>query len=151
MDTTPPGASVSGPLAAFAPGFAIQLTEAGYAAGTATQHVRLLGQLSRWLESQRVGVEQLSESRSAQFLKARAEAGYATYLSQGALAPLLNYLRSLDAIPAGIEPSATTPVQQMVEAYRDYVMIERGLSPLSVKRYEDAILGGLHHTYVRAA
>jgi len=46
---------VPGPLAPYAGGFESHLTECGYAAKTRVTHLRVMSQLSRWLQAHKLG------------------------------------------------------------------------------------------------
>ena len=51
---------VSGPLAAFADGFFMDLVEQGYRLWPAQRHLELLASVSRWMEAEGLGVEELT-------------------------------------------------------------------------------------------
>lgn len=61
--------------------------------------------------------------------------GYTQRLSQRGLMPLLGYLRGLGVVPALSGPVACTPVELLVEDYRNYLASERGLAASTVDRY----------------
>src|SRR5215218_6080495 len=66
---------VSGPLEAFAPGFAAELERIGYAPLGATLQLRLMARLSRWLESERLRAAGLTEDVVERFLAERRGGG----------------------------------------------------------------------------
>jgi len=51
---------VTGPLAPYAASFREELSNQGYAPGTASDHLRLMGHLSRWLVSHELDVADLT-------------------------------------------------------------------------------------------
>ena len=54
---------VSGPLAAFADGFFVDLVEQGYRLWPAQRHLEFLASVSRWMEAEGLGVEELTSRR----------------------------------------------------------------------------------------
>src|SRR6516165_9591627 len=111
-----PRVGVTGPLATYAPGFAVDLETQGYAKHSAANQLRLLADLSRWLGDRRLAPADLTPERAAQFLASRRQRGYVCWLSSRALAPILGYLRRVEAVP--IPPVAPTPLADLLEEYR---------------------------------
>ena len=64
-----------GPLGEFAQGFADVLEGRGYTSGSISQQLYLISELSRWLDSERLGVEGLTELEAERFLAARRARG----------------------------------------------------------------------------
>jgi hypothetical protein len=69
------GVGVSGPLGRFAPGFAEVLAGRGYAEGSIRQQLGLVSQLSRWIEGEGLGVEDLTVLEAERFLVTRRARG----------------------------------------------------------------------------
>ena len=59
---------ITGPLAAFADGFAAELSEQGYRPNAAANQLQLLAHLSRWLASRRQDATTLTASVLDEFL-----------------------------------------------------------------------------------
>lgn len=134
---------VTGPLTAYAGGFAAELSRVGYTENAMADQVRLLAHLSRWLASKGLGAAELTPAVSDAFLAARRAAGYRLWLSPKALMPLLGYLRWLGAAP--LEPTAMlSPTAAMLARYREYLTHERGLTAASAKGYAYAVRQFLH-------
>ena len=128
-----------GPLARDLDGFATDLAAQGYACQTAGNKLRLVRNLSLWLESEGLGAEALDEGRFEAFLRTReprrAPQGEVTTGRQ-----LLSHLRSKGRIPDVAEGAdggdAITPIER---AYERYLVNERGLSPSTVSKYLAAV------------
>src|ERR1700730_10392885 len=103
------GVGITGPLAVHASGFCSWLNGRWYATVTATEQVRLLAHVSRWMASKGLDCPALTDEVAAEFLRTRRTAGYRNRLSPKALMPLLAYLRSVGAVPEPVTPVATTP------------------------------------------
>ncbi len=136
---------VSGPLAPFADGLRQDLAGQGYALDTVTDHVHLLADLSGWLASGGLTAADLTGEAAGKFLGARRAAGHHTGVSARALAPVLGYLRSVQAAPLPVLPAPVTPLEALLAAYQQYLEGERGLSAGTVThylRYARAFLAG---------
>lgn len=129
---------VVGPLERFASGFLKRLVSVGYTADSSTFQLRLMAHLSCWLLREDLGLEALSSSEVERFLVARGAAGYTTYLSPKALAPLLSYLRKLGVVPLEDAP-VLSPVEVVLARYSNYLVGERGLALGTVRGYVDMV------------
>jgi integrase/recombinase XerD len=144
MLTNPSKIRVSGPLSAFAAGFADELARQGYRPRVADNHMRLVAKLSRWLVSEGLGADGLHTTEVERFLLARRAAGYTQLLSIKAMQPILAYLRGLGVAPASPPPTPSGPVEVALERYRSYLMAERGLGAQTARGYVDAVRLFLH-------
>jgi site-specific recombinase XerD len=129
---------VTGPLASFAPGFARQLSQQGYRRKPATDQVRLLAHLSRWLAGKGLDTSDLSSSVLKEFLGERHLQGYTLWLSPKALVPLIDYLRGI-GVRIREPRSEPDPVELLLARYREYLLGTRGLAPTSARGYIDMV------------
>src|SRR4051794_41877519 len=90
---------VSGPLSAFAIGFADNLVQQGYRPRVTCNHMRLLAHLSQWLGSDGLGGSGLHVGAVERFLRARRAAGYTALLWDNAVRPILAVLRRRGVAP----------------------------------------------------
>jgi len=130
---------VRGLLAAYAPGRRAQLIGSGYAPRTVSEQMSLMAHLSDWLEQCGLPAGALTPPVAAQFLRERRERGLRP-MSARSLRPLLGYLHGLQVVPDPAGRYPVTPVEQLVEDYRDYLIGERGLFPGTVRQYADYAL-----------
>jgi integrase/recombinase XerD len=130
---------VSGPLSAFAVGFADELARQGYRPRVADNQMRLLAHLSRWLMDEGLGADALQTTEAERFLLTRRGAGYTQLLSIKALQPILAYLRGLGVAPAPPPPTPSGPVEVALEQYRSHLTVERGLGANTASGYVDAV------------
>jgi integrase/recombinase XerD len=128
---------VSGPLSAFATGFADHMTRQGYSPRQARKQLWLLNRLSNWLASEGLVVEELRTKEVEQFQLSRYEAGYRFLRSIRAMQPILGYLRGLGIAPAASSPPASGVLEGALERYRGYLIVERGIRNESASRYID--------------
>lgn len=125
---------VAGPLARYATGYAEWLAESGYSQYAVRLRLWQLDHLSRWLGEQRLGVHELTDERGEQFLAARRERGYRTWISPRSMRLPLGYLRSVGAAP---DPCSSDGDARgdLLGGYQRYLVNERGLAAKTVTDY----------------
>lgn len=132
------GCHVDGPLGSYAPGLAQELSRRGYTVSGASQHLCFVAHLDRWMRDQRLTVAELTDSVLDGYLAERRQAGYVNYRSMKALAPLLGYLAPLGVLPP-TPPVLLDPAAAMLERYRRFLVVERGLTAPTARSYVDAV------------
>jgi integrase/recombinase XerD len=131
---------VTGPLAAYAAGFCAELERQGYAAQPASELAQLMAHVSRWLDGQSLMPEELTEEVADRFL-ANRRAKYRKFRTRRGLRPLLAYLRRIGVIRC-TEPvvqDVSAEVALLVEEYRRFLIDERRLAEVSIRRYLPAV------------
>ena len=131
---------VTGPLAAYVAGFCAELAQQGYAAQPASELAQLMAHVSRWLDSQGLMPGELTEDVAGRFLADR-RGKYRKFRTRRGLRPLLRYLRGIGVVPPA-EPAVQeirADVALLVEEYRRFLVNERGLAEVSIRRYLPAV------------
>lgn len=128
---------VAGPLERYAGGFVVELVGAGYRPNAAAVQLRLLAHLSRWLEREGIDPGELREPQLERFRREDL-ARVRSLRIAGGLVPLLGYLRGLGVVPAADEP-ALSRVELLLDRYRDYLLVERGLTAGTARGYVDCV------------
>jgi integrase/recombinase XerD len=128
---------VTGPLEPYAAGFVIELAAAGYRPASAAIHLRLLAHLSRWLETEGIGPGELGEAELERFRR-QCVARHASLRGAQGLVPLLGSLRRLGVVPPAQRP-ALTAAGGLLERYRRYLTVERGLAAGTARGYVDIV------------
>jgi hypothetical protein len=119
-----------GPLGPFVDGYRAWLVERGYAPSVVIRSLVTLGHLGRWMQRDALAVDQLSDERVGTFLaEYRRDRGD---LPSASVWPLLEYLRAQGAV-ASEPPRAVTPVEHLVDEYREWLRGERGLAASTVR------------------
>lgn len=136
--TDPSRIRVSGPLEPFAADFAGELSRQGYTPNSGVLQMRLMAHVSRWLTNEGLDLSRLA-SEVDRFLSARRAAGYTSHLTGKAMQPMLTYLRELGVTLTPPVPAPHGPVEVVLERYRHYLTVERGLGRASARGYVDAI------------
>ncbi len=125
----------NGPLVCFADGFRHELLGCGYSPGVVKSHVLLMGQLDRWLAGESLIAADLTVGRAEEFLATLRAGGQRRVPTLRTLGLLLDYLRDRDVL-APEEPGLPTPRGELLARYRQHLLDDRGLSTLTVLRYE---------------
>lgn len=126
---------VEGPMAPYRAGFASELVRFGYSVSAREGNLQLMAHLSRWLEQQGLGPQDLVPERAADYLVHRRASGQVRRLSSRGLAPLLGYLQSLGVVSAPESVAAVTPLAQLVEEFSTHLRAERGLAERTIIFY----------------
>lgn len=112
---------VTGPLARYAEGFAASLAKQGYAELSLRNQLRLVAHFSRWLESKRIGVPELTRKWVDRYLRVRRRTR-TCWVSMRGLVPLLKYLGHAAIV------DADRPLDSDLIARYRASLVERGLS-----------------------
>lgn len=122
-----------GPLALYANGYRELLAGLGYTPDGAVRKLWELGRLSDWMVRNELGPEDLTTARFDEF-SALCKAGVERPVGYRTLAPLVSCLRDLGAVPE--EMVGASPVDELVDRYRSWMLEDRALAPRTVERYE---------------
>ena len=144
MSIDPSRVRVPGPLAPFAAGFVDELARQGYTPLSARNQMWLMAHLSRWLTSEGLGLGELHMAVVDRFTCARRTTGRRRLGSIKATRPMLAYLRELGVAPTPPALEPIGPVEGMLERYRIYLTVERGLGNETARGYVDSVRSFLH-------
>ena len=122
-----------GPLGPFVEGYRAWLLGRGYSPSVVVRSLITLGHLGRWLQRNELAVDQLTAEAISIFLgEYRADQGR---LPGASVWPLHEYLRAEGAV-APEPPAVVAPVEQLIGEYREWLVCERGLAPVTVRAAE---------------
>lgn len=116
-------------------GYRAWLTSRGYTPGTVQNMLADLGQVGVWLLSEGVEAAQFDEERASAFLAARRRAGHRHVPGPRAMVPLVSYLREAGVVPPG--EGSLAPLGELLRQYRVWMVEQRGLAAMTVRRYEN--------------
>ena len=123
-----------GALGPFVEGYRAWLLGRGYSPSVVTRSLITLGHLGRWLQREGIAVGQLTAEVVGAFL-----AEYRSdhdRLPGASVWPLLEYLRA-EGFVSPEPPAALAPVEQLVGEYREWLLCERQLAPVTVRGSEN--------------
>jgi integrase/recombinase XerD len=123
---------VSGPLAPYAAGFESWLRSRSYSPSAVGNRLWQLDQLSRWLAREGLAAGELTPACAEQFASSRRDAGLASWASPRNAALPLEYLREIGVVPAPEPVVAEGPLEELLEDYRRFLLVERRLSEHTV-------------------
>jgi integrase/recombinase XerD len=126
---------MEGSLAPWALGIADHLKTLGYAPLTTGRHMEFAGRLSRFLLRRGLEASELDGKVIEEFLRAIRSKGGQARRTPKALAWLVAYLMGIAVVPAPTPPQAQSRAEELVERYRSYLVIERGLAPETIVEY----------------
>jgi integrase/recombinase XerD len=129
---------VRGPLEQYVAGFVAELLRQGYSRSSAEQHLCFVAHLDRWMRAEGLDLGDLGGSVIERYLAERRAAGYVEYLSKLAMRPLLEYLTPFGVLLVEV-PVLLCPVEELLTRYRDYLLVERGLTAGTARGYVDAV------------
>lgn len=132
---------ISGPLTRYVEGFAAELRARGYTELSLANQLRLMSDLSRWLTSKRIAIEDIDRAVVHRFFAKRRRT-YTHFTSERALVPLLTHLQAVGAMAAIVV--AEHPRSELVREYERYLVEERDVTPSVRERYlavADELLG----------
>jgi site-specific recombinase XerD len=121
---------VAGPLAEHSEGLRLHLDEAGYSPYRRRNLMCAFAELNDWLVAEGLSPACLVREEVSRFLAHSREKGAKLYLTTRGLSPVLDYLRSIGAVPAGSPEDGAIAV--VLDAYSDYMQVERLLAPLTI-------------------
>jgi integrase/recombinase XerD len=121
-------ARMAGPLVGYVEGFEAELARSGYTPSSVPDQLRLMAHLDGWLHARRLDAAALTPLVVEQFMAPRHRAGIHMRTAK-ALEPLLVYLGSVGVTPvSAVAVLAATPAEALLERYRRYLLVERGLA-----------------------
>lgn len=127
------------PVTALSKGLEEDLRRQGYASGTIWKHRKLLNELSGWLQGQQLAMGDLSMAQVERFMADRRAAGVRKLKTRKALGPILGYLRGRGLAPAAEPAGEDGPAGEILNRYRQFLTVERGLATATAARYVDCL------------
>lgn len=118
---------ITGPLTPHADGFAAELAAHGYTELSAANQLRLMADMSRWLDETAVPLDRVDHEVVMRFLAKRRRT-HAQFTTKRAVAPLLRYLGAARVI-GPIEVPERRPRSKLLLEYERYLVEERAVSP----------------------
>jgi site-specific recombinase XerD len=129
----------AGPLGAHLDTCAQQLLDQGYASWTAKYTMRLLADLSCWLQRHDLAATDLHAQRVDAFLQDRYRHGRPHRSDRSILRRLRTQLREHGVIPAPVVVTESGTRDAIAADFQDYLLQPRGLAPTTVRSYLDAV------------
>jgi len=129
----------TGPLGTHIAPLAHQLAAQGYAPWTAKYTMRLLADLSGWLQHHALTGAALDEPCVERFLQDRYQTGSPHRNDHPILRRLLAQLREQGVIPLAVVAPALHAYDHIVRDFQHYLLHQRGLKPPTIRNYLDTV------------
>lgn len=129
----------TGPLAAHIDTFTQQLVAQGYASWSAKYTMRLLDDLSCWLQRHTLAATALSEQRVDDFLQDRYRRYRVHREDRSILSRLLEHLRDQGLIPAREVDPHSDQHDRMAYDFQQYLLQQRALAPSTIRDYLNTV------------
>ena len=123
------------PLAPYACEVESGLAERGYSPSTRVAHLRVMADLSGWLDTQRLDVQDLTGQRIETYLEHRRGSGCKGFCSRRSLTPMLGTLAWLGLLPVEEPVAPPSGTDVLLGGFARYLREERGLASSTAKAY----------------
>jgi integrase/recombinase XerD len=128
---------IEGPLAPWASEMAEVLEKRGHNRRMVTKKMGLVGKLSRFLACEGVEASELTPKVLDEFIRVQRQRGKseATRPTAKSFVWLVDYLTGIGVLAAPIPPVPQSPEEELLERYRGYLVVERGLQEETATLY----------------
>jgi site-specific recombinase XerD len=117
---------MGGPLTPFRKSFAAEMTARGYTDLSLANQLRVMADLSRWLDAGGIALDHVDDEVLSRFLKKRRRR-HTHFISRAAIDPLVSHLTAIGAIAFTVRTPC--PRREELVAYERYLVDERGVAP----------------------
>lgn len=128
-------------------GYRARLLELGYSPLSVTRSLTVLGHLGRWMAREGVAVDQLDVRVVKTFLADHVRDNGRS--PTASVVPLLDYLRR-EALVAPEPAQPLTPLDRLIGADREWLLVERALAPATVRGCGEIEVDGKGHQHARS-
>ena len=122
-----------GKLGPYIDGYRSRLLGLGYTSSSVRGLLKHVGRLGRWMAMAGIDPDQLDIGAIKSFL---ADDGFRRPTSMRTCVSLLDYLRDAGVVRVQEAARTVTPLEEFLEQYREWMVRERALAPMTVLRYE---------------
>ncbi len=136
-----------GPIGPHLVGFAAWLSEQGYHPLTGKKKIWLIVHLSRWLEQNKIDLDRLDDQRIAEFTQSQRDFLARRQQVQHTLCQLIQHLRRSHVIPPQRATPSATKADCLLDEYRQFLVRERGVRPLTLINYLPVVRHLLTHFF----
>jgi site-specific recombinase XerD len=124
-----------GPLGAHIDGYASRLLEQGFSPARARDKIRLIADLSGWLQRQKLGANDIDPQRLNRYLEDRKGYIHPGRGASSVLQTLLDVLCEREIVSEERSPEAADPCKRAEQDFERYLSQERGLSAATLANY----------------
>lgn len=137
----------AGPLSAHIDTFAQQLFDEGYALWTVKYAIRLLADLTTWMQQQGLTITDLAEQPVNTFFQNRYQTRRPHRDDGAILKKLLEHLRMARIISSPVKAMGEPADFSIVQLFRQYLVCQRNLAPSTIHHYLDTVVRFLNQRF----
>ena len=140
----------SGPGGPYIAGLGSALWKAGYAKVTARRHIRAAQHLIHWAQHQHLPLAKMDDVQVERFKRHLSRCRCPAYGCSlphrlvGSAYLFLRYLRRINVIPAHTDNGRKTQTLPLLDAFRQWMRINRGIGEASLRTYNPPVCDLLH-------
>jgi site-specific recombinase XerD len=140
-----------GPVGPFVDEFASLLLSQGYGERYLRHRFVVVAELNRWLVGKKLDLAELDKRRIDQFVRYRSQGKLPDMSRRGEMATLKKFIgliRSRAAVAAEVAvEEARDPFGEVLSAYKEYLIQEKGLACETISRYSSLVSTFLSHLF----
>lgn len=136
-----------GPLAPYLASFGASLCRHGYCRTNGWDKLRLVTDLSQWMDRNHLAPKQLDEAQVAAFLQTRWKRTPMRSGDRATMVLVLRHLRQSNITPPPSPPAPRNDRELIEQAYGDFLLNERSLVSASVEQYMPVVHRFLSHRF----
>lgn len=137
----------AGPLSAHIDTFAQQLFDEGYALWTVKYAIRLLADLTTWMQQQGLTITDLAEQPVITYFQSRYRTRRPHRDDGAILKKLLEHLRMAGIISSPVKAVGENADFSIVQLFRQYLVCQRNLAPSTLHHYLDTVVRFLNQRF----
>jgi site-specific recombinase XerD len=137
----------TGPLGGHIDAFVKHLSHEGYAVWTIKYSMRLLADLTTWMQQQQVVITALAEQPVNTFFQQRYQTLRPHRDDRAILVKLLTYLRKTEIIVEPIKVVDNPAIDNVLQEFRQHLIDQRNLAPITIQTYLGTVEHFLMHCY----
>ena len=130
----------AGPFSEYIDIFAQQLSDEGYAVWTAKYAMRLLADLTTWMQSRELTITDLAEKQINVFFQHRYRIRRSHNDDQAIMAKFITTLRTEGVIAESTKVIGNSKHCVIVHAFRQYLVCQRNLASSTIRYYLDTVV-----------
>jgi len=137
----------AGPLGEHIDAYINHLSNQGYAVWTIQYSMRLLADLTTWMQEQQVVITGLAEQTVNAFFKQRYQTLRPHRDDRAILMKLITYFQMTGIIDEPIKVITDSAIDNVLQEFQQYLIEQRNLSPITIKNYLGSVEHFLKHCY----
>lgn len=137
----------AGPLGEHIDAFVKHLSTQGYAVWTIKYSMRLLADLTTWMQEQKVVITDLTKQTVNTFFQCRYQTLLPHRADQAILLKLVSYFQMTGIIDEPIRVVTDPDIDNVLHEFQRHLIEQRNLSPITIKTYLGSVEHFLKHCY----